>query len=582
MDISESNIESLLEGELEPLLVSVLDQSASNEEFQTLVEALRNSERLRNRVCRFLCDESLLSDQIGATQQATRLVGMLSSAEKIADHDSKASSRRRDISFIHRFSTYVNDHGLAVAALALIAISGLFAHNMLISSKLSRLHELALRGDDQPDIEVVRVPSDSRDDGSSVSNSTKVVGHVIGLHDIAWREKQRELDFGDTLHEGQRINIAAGGMEVLLANGAKITAEGPVDFEVTSLVTMDLDLGKVVAAVPRTARGYTIFTPTTEIVDIGTQFGISVDESGDTEVHVFDGDVVARSLLDHEDAELIHARENEAVGFDGTSPTPRSVTNRENDFLRQLGPIISSSEMPPLPTTDNLSLWYVAEMIRDVPEGEKVSVWRDVLIGDNIFANDARQLQESQRPTFIRDKKGRAALEFDGIASHLLIDPMECDGSMTVFVVCAPSSTETIDEFHGGFLFKHGIAPSLELSVLRSGVPRGWVWPGPTEDRVGIVQGTPVSKEAPTVIAYRYDTARSRAQVWKNGVEQANSAAPIKLSSFAPACLGGYCDPGVSAYYCGTIYEVAVFNGALNDSSMTQLNDYVMDRYLNE
>ena len=581
----EKNVEQLLAGELEPLLLSALDRSASEAEIDALVASLRSSDELRKRTCRFHFVESLLSDQVGTTEKASRLVEKLS-AENLHNIqttlDSSSNPSRSFMRGMVRCKDFINHNGLAVAAMLLFVIIGLFVHNMSILSKMSRLHALNLRGSEEPTVEVAKSQPSTGSKSSRLSGSTKVVGHVIGLKEVQWQADQRELTFGDTLSEGQRLSLASGGLEILLANGAKITAEGPVDFEVTSLVTMGLDLGKVVAAVPRTARGYTILTPTTEIVDIGTQFGISVSESGETELHVFDGDVVARSLLDREESELVHARENEAIGFNSISAVPRNVEIRKGDFLRQLGPILAENELPPIPVTKNLSLWFSADMIGGVDEGEAVSVWRDTLIGENKFANDARQIDKYRSPSFVRDDNGRAALEFDGVSNHFLIDNLESNGSSTVFVVCSPSDTKKMDSFHGGFLFKQGIAPSLELSVLQDRSSRGWLWPGPNEDRVGVANGSAISRESPSFIAYKYDAGAKRSELWTNGILEAVSNAPQKLAPDAPACIGGYCDPSVSAYYSGRIYEVVVFDAALDAESMHTMGDYFASRYVIE
>ncbi len=49
---------------------------------------------------------------------------------------------------------------------------------------------------------------------------------------------------------------------------------------------------------PIVARGFTVTTPNSDVVDLGTEFGLTVDGSGETEVHVFDGLVEAHSLND--------------------------------------------------------------------------------------------------------------------------------------------------------------------------------------------------------------------------------------------------------------------------------------------
>jgi hypothetical protein len=51
--------------------------------------------------------------------------------------------------------------------------------------------------------------------------------------------------------------------------------------------------GSLTARVPQRARGFTVYSPRGKVVDLGTEFGLSVDESGGTAVRVFEGEVVA-------------------------------------------------------------------------------------------------------------------------------------------------------------------------------------------------------------------------------------------------------------------------------------------------
>ena len=69
-------------------------------------------------------------------------------------------------------------------------------------------------------------------------------------------------------------------LQLTYDTGAKVTVEGPVDMVMTTAIEAKLSEGKIAAAVPRFARGYTILTPTAEVVDLGTEFGVSVDEVG--------------------------------------------------------------------------------------------------------------------------------------------------------------------------------------------------------------------------------------------------------------------------------------------------------------
>ena len=43
------------------------------------------------------------------------------------------------------------------------------------------------------------------------------------------------------------------------------------------------------AYVPDKNSGFKVDTPKTEVLDLGTEFGVSVEENGDTEIHVLEG-----------------------------------------------------------------------------------------------------------------------------------------------------------------------------------------------------------------------------------------------------------------------------------------------------
>ncbi len=93
---------------------------------------------------------------------------------------------------------------------------------------------------------------------------------------------------------GQTLQVRTGQAELTFAHGAMVVVQGPADFEVCSPNSGFLHRGKLVATVPSRAIGFTIKTPMAEIVDLGTEFGVEVDDQQNAEVHVFTGVVVAR------------------------------------------------------------------------------------------------------------------------------------------------------------------------------------------------------------------------------------------------------------------------------------------------
>ena len=67
--------------------------------------------------------------------------------------------------------------------------------------------------------------------------------------------------------------------------------EGPASFELIDPMHAFNHGGKVRAQVPEYARGFTIGSQRMDIVDLGTEFALDVDERGYGEVHVFDGEL---------------------------------------------------------------------------------------------------------------------------------------------------------------------------------------------------------------------------------------------------------------------------------------------------
>jgi ferric-dicitrate binding protein FerR (iron transport regulator) len=90
-------------------------------------------------------------------------------------------------------------------------------------------------------------------------------------------------------------NLAAGVLELETRRGAQLVIEAPAAFRFESPQRLRLTNGRVAADVPPSAKGFTVVTPSGEAIDLGTRFAVDVPTIGETEVHVFDGEVVARA-----------------------------------------------------------------------------------------------------------------------------------------------------------------------------------------------------------------------------------------------------------------------------------------------
>ncbi|MGI9428235.1 MAG: FecR domain-containing protein [Bythopirellula sp.] len=92
--------------------------------------------------------------------------------------------------------------------------------------------------------------------------------------------------------DGTLLALAEGEVELTYDTGTKILLVGPAEF-VVETAGGKLQRGGLVASVTEEGHGFTIETPNGKIVDLGTEFGVAVDDFGISEVSVFRGKVEA-------------------------------------------------------------------------------------------------------------------------------------------------------------------------------------------------------------------------------------------------------------------------------------------------
>ena len=137
-----------------------------------------------------------------------------------------------------------------------------------------------------------------------------------------------ELSNGTHLR-GETHSLEAGSVELVTARGARIVIEAPAEFRFESAQRLRMMSGRLSADVPPTAKGFTVVTPSGDAVDLGTRFGVDVPVSGAAEIHVFQGEVIAKASGDTNKQSL---RDGDAVTMDGGSSTAREL--RSSAFIQ--------------------------------------------------------------------------------------------------------------------------------------------------------------------------------------------------------------------------------------------------------
>ena len=131
------------------------------------------------------------------------------------------------------------------------------------------------------------------------------------------------------------VHLNRGQVEVRFVSGAVVALKAPAQFEAISPSEARLLQGAMSARVDGSKGAFCVHTPTAEVVDLGTEFGVSVANSGETNVAVFDGIVDVSSGSKGEDNR--DGKSSEAIA----DAPPRRLTagealgvNWDGDFRR--------------------------------------------------------------------------------------------------------------------------------------------------------------------------------------------------------------------------------------------------------
>lgn len=117
------------------------------------------------------------------------------------------------------------------------------------------------------------------------------------------------LTVGDRIGS-ETIVIDSGLLRLLFDDGVEVTLQGPAKYELIALGRTRLHAGLLTATVPPGAEGFRVQTPAAEVIDLGTAFGIELNNMGLARVSVFDGEV---EVTPNENLKTTLVKEGEAV-----------------------------------------------------------------------------------------------------------------------------------------------------------------------------------------------------------------------------------------------------------------------------
>jgi len=150
---------------------------------------------------------------------------------------------------------------------------------------------------------------------------------------------------------GQQLNLTTGLAELTFASGATVILHAPANFTITDPLGGDLQLGKLVAKVPHTGAGFRINTPAGKVVDLGTEFGVNVNDDRSMHVIVYVGEVkveskpgaAANSANSAAPAPLT-VKAGEAIVIAAGQPA-KHVAAKDEHFIRDLATLGSKDDV---------------------------------------------------------------------------------------------------------------------------------------------------------------------------------------------------------------------------------------------
>ncbi len=145
---------------------------------------------------------------------------------------------------------------------------------------------------DNPAVELVERNHPEQLANRAVPQTAQVARVQRVSANVVWLDPNESFTVQSSIRTGSKLRLVQGEIELVYETGVKLLLIGPADF-VSQEWGGELRRGGLMASVPVAGQGFTIETPNGKVVDLGTQFGVVVDDFGVSEVSVFAGKVEA-------------------------------------------------------------------------------------------------------------------------------------------------------------------------------------------------------------------------------------------------------------------------------------------------
>lgn len=166
--------------------------------------------------------------------------------------------------------------------------------------------------------------------------SSVEVATLVDQMNVQWSASGLQPNKGERLWSNDGpLELKKGSVELRYDEGVDVVIEGPAVFEIDRS-RIFLDYGRLFSSVSELGLGFTVKTPTSQFVDMGTEFAVQADINGSSELHVIKGKVqmFAGSSGKYKTGQMI--TENKAARYDVNSNVVNVIPVNKTAFIRQI------------------------------------------------------------------------------------------------------------------------------------------------------------------------------------------------------------------------------------------------------
>lgn len=186
------------------------------------------------------------------------------------------------------------------------------------------------------------------------------VATLIDSINAKWADADISMQKGARLYTNKTpLLLKEGLVEIEFDNNARVTVEGPAEFQLLDSDVIKLNYGQLYSHVPSEAFGFQISTKHARIIDLGTEFGVKEDIDGDIEVHVLKGQV-----------NLVSGILNKKINIDLLADSARKLN-------------VETGDLTEIPCRYNLFVRQIDSTVSVVWRGQKTLDLADVVGGGN-------------------------------------------------------------------------------------------------------------------------------------------------------------------------------------------------------